>query len=364
MAGLAALGGVFGAMGNIIAADTNYDAQHAAAAINRESQRETNEMNYKIAQEANELELQKFQENMNWLREQYYGDRAWNDPRAMKERYLEAGINPLFAMGNSAGATASSSVGGSPLPNIHTAHMEAPHLEPAQYDFSGISESIGRSIDAFFQNQLINEQTKGLETENRFKMAQISVQINREIAETRKTLAEKEEILSRKDLNDTTREKVEADRDSIRRNLDLLNAQWNDLVQQPKKGNALLDAQVRNVDEDSANKAADTAIKRIEAQWKPVLYGMQIRLTNAQISNLQVQSANVVQQTKNLILEGKLTSYKTAGQYVENRLKDILLSNKEFQQHLRNSSDADKLFINSLELLSSSILGPLTPLFK
>ena len=97
-------------------------------AANKGMTQQTNEMNYKIASEANAYNRENLQLQNQWNIEQWERENAYNDPSAQVERYLKAGINPLWAMSNTNPGNAQHLESGDPLP-AQVAQMVAPHAD-------------------------------------------------------------------------------------------------------------------------------------------------------------------------------------------------------------------------------------------
>lgn len=227
-------------------------SQASANDTNLKMNSETNETNKQIASETNELQAQQFQQNMNWLREQYYNTQNYNSPKNMVARYKAAGINPYFAMGNSAGASASSSVGGASVPSYSVPHMEAGHVEPINYDFSGLSDSVAHANDAYYQNEFVSEQTQAMRIENTYRAAKQLMElhesqsrIQQNLASAKVGSAQYELLLKQKEQTDQA--------------INLVASQMEDLKVQPKIQNQLAQAQTDYV---KAQKEYQSIINR------------------------------------------------------------------------------------------------------
>lgn len=75
-------------------------AQELANESNEKIAQETNQANRDIASQANEYNYRMFSEQNQWNLDQWNRENAYNDPSAQVERYIKAGINPLWALGN------------------------------------------------------------------------------------------------------------------------------------------------------------------------------------------------------------------------------------------------------------------------
>lgn len=107
-------------------------AQKSANATNLQIAQETNQANRDIASEANQWNWANLQAQNEWNVQQWERENAYNEPSAQIERYLKAGINPLWAISNGDPGNAQHLESGSPLP-AEVARMEAARVQP-EYD--------------------------------------------------------------------------------------------------------------------------------------------------------------------------------------------------------------------------------------
>lgn len=114
---------------------------------------DANDKNLQAVQETNELNYKMFQEQNAWNLERRDEEWAYNDPSAQMERYLKAGINPLFALGNINSGNAQQLTSAVPNP------MQAPHFEP-EYAFNtpqnvanvvGAAQNVVNSAQGFYK---------------------------------------------------------------------------------------------------------------------------------------------------------------------------------------------------------------------
>lgn len=97
--------------------------------LNRQLTEATNKQNYDIAHEANEYNRENLQLQNTWNIDQWNRENEYNDPSAQVERYLKAGINPLWAMSSAPPSQAQHLESGQIAP-AEVARMEAPHVSP------------------------------------------------------------------------------------------------------------------------------------------------------------------------------------------------------------------------------------------
>ena len=127
----------------------NAGSQHSANEANKRMVEDTNATNYKIQQEINEQNYKIWQEQLG----QRMYEIEYDSPVNSRARSEAAGYNPYFAdvpTGNV------DSVLSPTAPTMHAASMEAPHVNPVQYDFS----SVGNVVNEYFQNSYTATKTK------------------------------------------------------------------------------------------------------------------------------------------------------------------------------------------------------------
>jgi len=104
-------------------------AQKHANASNEMLTRETNQMQRELAQQANDLNYRMFQEQNDWNYKMWNEENKYNSPSAQIERYLEAGVNPIWALagGNPGNA---GEVGSAQWSGAEMADLERPSVIP------------------------------------------------------------------------------------------------------------------------------------------------------------------------------------------------------------------------------------------
>lgn len=137
-------------------------AQKLANKANIQMSQETNQTNKDIASAANTFnkEMQEYQNQ--WNLDRRAEEWAYNDPSAQMERYMKAGINPIWALSGADAGTAqqltSAEAKDAVIPNIVT-----PHVEP-EYDPSRLTNIVAASRD--LSNSLQGFQRLYLESED------------------------------------------------------------------------------------------------------------------------------------------------------------------------------------------------------
>lgn len=101
-------------------------------AMNRKIAKETNETSIQIARE-NNANQERLQDKQNaWNLEQWQRENEYNSPAAQMERYVAAGMNPVWTMGDSSQGNAahleSAGVGAMSMPTLNLPTMQAPNI--------------------------------------------------------------------------------------------------------------------------------------------------------------------------------------------------------------------------------------------
>lgn len=151
------LDGLFGFFGDMLhSADTTATNEQnvAMTAMTNRSNERINSEQLAAARKQFEDELFETQRQRAENREWQLEDCAYNEPAKLKQRYLDAGINPYLAMMNG-GAGSVGSVGSSSVSVPHgevpgSIPMQAPRVEQNPY-FGNAFQNLGSSIQNFIQ---------------------------------------------------------------------------------------------------------------------------------------------------------------------------------------------------------------------
>lgn len=107
-------------------------AQQLANEANLQIARETNDMQRQLAAEANTFNREMTEYQNNWNLERRNEEWAYNDPSAQMERYMKAGINPLWAMAQGDAGTAQQLTSADAKP-AEVAQLQRAEVKP-EYD--------------------------------------------------------------------------------------------------------------------------------------------------------------------------------------------------------------------------------------
>lgn len=359
--------GALAAAGAAASSVSNVSAQKSANETNLELTRMTNETNKEIARENNAISQGQFNTNLKWLQEQFYKQRefelanqAYENPVNVAQRLRAAGINPAFAIGQFPTGSASSSVSGvgAPSPSqLATGYSEAGHVDPIHYDFSGITDSIGHSVNAYAQNQLLNEQTESQSIDNSIKRATAAVEVSKRIQELRVARAKEAEILSNTHLTDKEREYRQSQLDRLDLEIDVFSAQMSALKQQPYVQNDMIREQRESI-------KWDIELKKIDAVIKPALANMQIRLSQSQMAVLAEQVNLVANEAKESYARGEKVTAEIIGQRIKNSLDNVVFQRENQKWNVRQGTYGTKALGAFSDYIGEVIFGGLKGLFK
>lgn len=251
---LVALGTLAVGVGSVIASSAS---QNSANNANLDMVRETNATNLQIARETNEMSQQQFNENMNWSKEQFglqrqyaLEDREYNSIQNQVKRALAAGINPSAVIGNGSAAHSTTPVGSMSLPsqsNFQTGYAQAGHVDPVNYDFSGISESVGHAYDAFNQSRLISANIDNMNADTQIKRHQDLTTVAEGLARVRKLYTENEVMLQNARLSEATRKKIEKEQEKIEQEMQYFEEVKDELVRGVRLGNNRVERETQHI---------------------------------------------------------------------------------------------------------------------
>lgn len=174
-------------VGSMIAGIASNAASNASNASNVAS---TNQANKDIAQMNNQWSEKMLEKQQQFALNMYEDSKKYNSAPEQVKRLKEAGLNPMLVMGGAnAGSAASTSVGGTPSPS----QMQA---IPNRYDFSGIGQSVQSAVEIYnnmrtqgAQKNLIDEQARNMQIDNRYKALEITKRLANMEADTKNKAA-------------------------------------------------------------------------------------------------------------------------------------------------------------------------------
>lgn len=267
------VGGIVQGVGTMTAGAMNMAAQFDANEKNLQIAREVNDTNKRNTDATNAANRQLAEKQNQWNIQQWNRENEYNKPESQVQRYLDAGINPIYAMSSGGiGNGNAGNVQSAPLANQVApppavgATMQAPVLNP---------DMLSSAIDIFTKGkQLVNETKK------------TNVEVEKTASEVEKVNAETQAI---KDGN-VRAEDLQP--------FALLQAQQD--LAKTASGTALNNAQKQNVITrsatmlmDSQKAYSDILASAIDAETKRFGSTVQARGLQVQAQEAQARIANM-----------------------------------------------------------------------
>lgn len=239
---------------------------------NKKAQERANRHNIELAQMNNQFNEQMLQKQMDYNTEMWNKQNEYNTAENQVQRLRQAGLNPAIALGNVSPGTAQSASG------VNTPSAQPVQVNPAQYDFSGVSSSIQYALDYALANRKnsadinkLNEETKGLQIENQYK--------------TQEILANLESL----------RERTKGEK-SKRTYQDIINTYAADMQQsQLREINSRYDLNRQNLrNQIKAEMLTDLEIKnydtKVQAELAEIASNIALNISNKNLTNKQIET--------------------------------------------------------------------------
>lgn len=306
-----------------------------SGAVDLANTNRTNDTNWAIAQLNNEREIQLWHEQQEHDLNMWNLQNAYNTPLAQRQRYEEAGYNPLNMTTESGNAT--SSAGGQTPPELESPVMQKSNIGSILASQSPLIAQFG-NLTA--QERLNNANASGKEIQNSVDSATSSDLIKR--LQSLSTL----DSAHAKVANDTIHNEIELSNQRVKsaqQEFELLqyqtkNAEWlaaktryEVLNLQPQQA-AINEQMLLNMSQELKNmmlngELTKANIQKVFAERASLLASIQIGWFNAQSNRI---SANAQQQqadngTLLSTSQSALLDSQTTAQNTENKYKDNLL---------------------------------------
>lgn len=244
----------------------------------------TNKMNYKIHQEDNAFNERMYHTSVSDQIAQWNRENAYNDPKAVRDRFLRAGINPAFALGDN-GVGMSTSVNMPSAPSSSSApQMQA--APPLDLHLGEAAESITRGL-------MVKETVKGQRIQNQKSELELRY---REDELINNILEQKQRLQNMKDQDEHVKKQLAILDDE----LDILNN---------TRAERIRSYQISNQRSEKDLEEADSRIAINEAQKAAIDASTQLA-KNADLRNekeLQARLANYAADTYQKYAAGKLS---------------------------------------------------------
>lgn len=274
--------------------------------VNAFSQKSANNANLQAVRETNQANLDLYNKQFSDQLKLWNMNNAYNDPSSQISRLRAAGLNPTLNMGSNPTGSAEMASAPTPIP------MQAGRVEPVQWNFSDVANSIAMMAGAAKSHQEAIGQQMGNSYINQEKIVGIAnqlAQINERLSNVRKGSAEFSYLNAQKDyLMQEYRFNAETF-DSRKQSFDLQNQ--------------LTQAQQNVLKEQVTNFAADTAYKKSLAALNWVEHSYRGQKLRAEIENL-INQAVLSKSTAHL------ADYQAFSEDL--RAKGISISNSQAQE--------------------------------
>lgn len=309
-------------------------AQKLANQTNLQIAQETNQLNREIAEAQNELNYKMFNEQNDWNLAQWNRENEYNSPTAQMERYIKAGINPLWAISNGDPGKAQQLTSAAAQPAAG-ATMVAPQVIP-EYDPTRLNNIIAAANNV--NNNLQGFLKLGLESmdvDTRRAVGHSQIGLN--VAES---MFKKSQTAGQDIFNNLNLDTYDALVGIKMRELDSLNVE----ISNKQKQGQLTDALIDNAKEEKnqiiamtslTNRQADKVLADIHQGW--VRLGIEQQNANANTMNAAtnqfVAQSNSYYQGENLKLSGQQFSFQ-----VQQHVDELKLKSNEQLIELYNSN--------------------------
>lgn len=306
---------------SIYAADQQYDATMQTNKLNKQLADERNALEYQIFGESNDFNAEQAELSRQHAWAMQKDAQEYNSIGAQIDRARAAGVNPAAVVNGSGttpvSASPSSAQATTSPPNMVAAQMQVPDLSALQGISSAIS-NLGQSAESFASARKLKEETKGLESYNKFADAINAAKLGLSHSEIRKNYAAARQLQEDADL---TREKVN----------------------EVKQHVALMFSQGKLIDEQAFAQNIENAFKSKEMELK-----VKNLATELQINE---QNARYLMQTFSARCYGvTLQNQKSISEIVQNKSHANFLDKSATLLETQNSQAAfdyqmDRLFV-------------------
>lgn len=329
-------------IGDLIGAGASVYNTSETNKANAESVQKTNETNYQIAKETNDMSEKQFQTNLKWLQQQYYENQDREDTRyqRMVKDMQASGLNPALQNGQPSNV---SSVGAPSPSSFHAAQMEAAHYDPLNLDFDPLAEHAANAITSYYQNRKAKAETENIGADTQTKVIENWTKLQRDTATFFETLAKIDNLISSSDVSKEQKEYLKQQRDNLKQNWELVNRQFEDLANQPKYQNSLLQSQ-------ESETQSRIVLNKIEAQFRPALLSAGIKVSQSQMAALEGaaalswENAKTLYHERNDMLPKRLSQQDLINNYLKLRYGDAVEYDKFIHdKHYENERSALKL---------------------
>lgn len=294
-----------------LANEANIQNTRETNQANIEMSNATNALNKQIADEQNALNYQMFNEQNDWNLAQWERENEYNSPKLQVQRYMEAGINPLWAMskgdaGNAqhlTSAAAHPAAGATMVAPSSVAPQVMPEFDPSRLsNIVSAATNVSNTLQGFYKLGL-----ESIDTDTRRNVANSQIGVNTAEALFKKSQTTGQDIFN--NLNTDTYgvlvgikqreyDKLISDIDNAKKQGQLTDA----LIDNAKETKNQIIAQT-----DYTQKQAKVIIQQVWQGWRKLAIDQQNADTNAKNAetNAFTAASDSYYKGENLKLAGK-----------------------------------------------------------
>lgn len=295
------------------------------------SQSSANKTNLQAARETNALNKQMFDQSIAYQNEMFDKTNAYNSPANQVKLLQQAGINPGAVFGN--GSFSDASMPSSPgIPS-----MVSGHVEPV--DYSWIPNSVDMGVNAYFNNQILNNQV--VKGHSDAQIAKVQAEFDA------KTL----EYKCLKVMNDADASSYAKEQAKI--TLDVLAQTKKDTISQAQWSTKIMEQEYEKAVNSILESKLRQEAQRIANEYAPKLNDAQLKQYQASVAQMYASarehdSAAVLNHARKA-----LTVMETEGVRLSNQEKDSIMDALVDQAY----SAADDAYFKSEETAKLYKLG-------
>lgn len=315
-----------GFIGSILGSVIQADSQKATNSANLEAVRSTNDANLrnayafnvsqeKIAQEANEWNYRMFNEQNQWNLDQWNRENEFNSPKQQVQRYIEAGINPLWAIGNGNPGNAQqlTSAGVSPavVPDQKLATMQAGRIDPINLNgLIAASDSVINGVQGFQKLAIEKELAR-----SQIKKQEADINLSGKQADYYNSMADSVNLMN--DFNSQTFET----------RVTQVQAQYDKTM-----------SEIKNTDANTENYKTQRALADSQIRYNDALITKSVSDMQVSIQNLRLKARELSIQEKGIENSYNLGAANYSLQVDKARAEFQQKSNEQILDYLKASS--------------------------
>lgn len=269
----------------------------------------TNEMNLQIARENNIANQKLWQQEADFTREMWNAQNEYNTPSAQKQRYLDAGINPAFAMSNISSGSAASVSTPQHAP-AQGATMQAP-------DYGFIGDAANGAIQTYANVAKLENELKIGAEEVRKSKAEADITENNAIYQDAWNKQQLAHLISQTYLSDEQRA-------SSKVNRYVQQKAFNDIVRSYQLSNENIEKQMSLTDANMKALQIQNKAAQLKLDNLPKEIALNLSLLGEKIKSEMASQNMSFATAKNMIQQSLESQARTRGINISNWQADNL----------------------------------------